>query len=65
MNPEIEELLFDVYDTNKDIKILLWRMLDDPARPMSEDEIVNTLHGIIELHKSRCRKLQQRMKKAA
>ena len=61
MSPEILSLLYDVYGTGNDIEILIWRMLDDPAGPMTEDEIVNTLQGIIELHKSRCRKLQQKM----
>jgi len=58
MSPEILSLLYDVYGTGNDIEILIWRMLDDPAGPMTEDEIVNMLQGIIELHKSRCRKLQ-------
>ena len=62
MSPNIRTLLYDVYGTNKDIEAVIWRMYEDPAGPMSEDEIINTLQGIIELHKARCRKLQQGMK---
>ena len=61
MNPEIRTLLYDVYDTGKDIESLLWRMSDDPAGPITEDEIANMLEGILELHKTRCRILQQRL----
>ncbi len=58
MSPEILSLLYDVYGTGNDIEILIWIILYEPAGSMTEEEIVNMLQGIIELHKSRCRKLQ-------
>tara|TARA_Y100001951_G_scaffold70980_1_gene57923 strand:- start:599 stop:850 length:252 start_codon:yes stop_codon:yes gene_type:complete len=57
----VQVAMQEMYQTEKDIDLLMWRMVDDPAGPMTEDEIMNTLQGILELHRARCNKLNAKL----
>jgi hypothetical protein len=53
---QLEELIHGTWQTKEDIENLLWKLGDDPEAP-TEDEVQNTLIGIIELHNIRCKRL--------
>jgi hypothetical protein len=52
----LEEEIQKVWNTEEDLDTILYRIMDAPEIP-SEDEIVNMLIGLKEIHKSRCLKL--------
>ena len=52
----LEELIQQAWQTKDDLETLLWKMCDDPSPP-TEDEIQNTIIGMIEIHDNRCRRL--------
>ena len=54
---DLEDEIMSVWATADDIDTLLYRYLDSPAGPMSEDDISNILFGIKALHDQRCQKL--------
>jgi len=54
---DLEDKIMSVWSTADDIDTLLYRYLDSPAEPLSEDDISNTLIGIKTLHDQRCQKL--------
>jgi len=54
---DLEDKIMSVWSTADDIDTLLYRYLDSPAEPLSEDDISNTLIGIKALHDQRCQKL--------
>ena len=53
----LEEEIQNVWHTEEDLDTILYRIMDAPGEPPSEDEIANMLIGIKEIHKSRCLKL--------
>jgi len=53
---DLEAEIHNVWDTEKDLDIILYRMMDASEVPV-EDEIENMLMGLKEIHKSRCMKL--------
>jgi len=53
---DLEEAISEVFTTNEELEVLLYRIGDSPVVP-SEDEIMNILIGIIELNKVRYEKL--------
>ena len=53
----LEDEIQSVWDTENDLDTILYRILDAPDGPCSEDEITNMLLGLKEIHKSRCIKL--------
>ena len=53
----LEEEIQNVWQTKDDLNAIIERIYDDPDGPMSEDEIVNVLNGLSELHETRCKKL--------
>ncbi len=53
---ELEQLMQSCWTTKDDLENLLWKLGDDPEAP-TEDEVQNTLIGIIELHNIRCKRL--------
>ena len=53
----LEDEIQSVWDTEKDLDTILYRIMDAPDGPCSEDEITNMLLGLKEIHKSRCIKL--------
>ena len=53
----LEDEIQSVWDTEKDLDTILYRIMDAPDGPPSEDEITNMLLGLKEIHKSRCIKL--------
>ena len=55
---DLEEEIMNVWHTVDDIDVLLYRMMDAPDGPLSEDEITNMLIGLREFHKGRCLKLR-------
>ena len=54
---DLEDKIMSVWGTAADIDTFLYRYLDSPAGPLSEDDITNTLLGIKTLHDQRCQKL--------
>jgi len=52
----LEAEIMCVWNTKDDLESITHRMMDDPD-PMSEDDIVNVLIGLTELHDIRCKKL--------
>ena len=54
---DLEDKIMSVWGTAADIDTFLYRYLDSPAGPLSEDDIANTLLGIKTLHDQRCQKL--------
>ena len=54
---DLEDKIMSVWGTAADIDTFLYRYLDSPAVPLSEDDITNTLLGIKTLHDQRCQKL--------
>ena len=53
---DLEEAISEVFTTNEELELLLYRIGDSPVTP-SEDELMNMLIGIIELNKVRYEKL--------
>jgi len=53
---DLEAEIHNVWDTEKDLDTILYRMMDGSEVP-SEDEITNMLMGLKEIHSSRCMKL--------
>ena len=54
---DLETEIHSVWDTEKDLDTILYRLLDSSDGPCSEDEIANMLIGLKEIHKGRCLKL--------
>ena len=53
----LEEEIQNVWQTTDDLDTILYRIMDAPDEPPTEDEITNMLIGLKEIHKSRCLKL--------
>ena len=53
----LEEEIHKVWATEEDLETVLYRIMDAPEGPPSEDEITNMLIGLKEIHKSRVMKL--------
>ena len=53
---KLEELITDMDKVRDDLELLLYKTLDSP-KPCSEDELGNTIIGMIELHRTRYEKL--------
>ena len=53
----LEEEIQKVWNTEEDLDTILYRIMDAPDGPPSEDEVTNMLIGLKEIHKSRCLKL--------
>ena len=43
---DLESAIMDVLYTEKDIDALLWRIMDSPDGPMTEDDLANYLIGL-------------------
>ena len=53
----LEEEIQNVWNTENDLDTILYRIMDANDGPPSEDDVVNMLLGLKEIHKSRCIKL--------
>ena len=53
----LEEEIQNVWNTENDLDTILYRIMDAHDGPPSEDDVVNMLLGLKEIHKSRCIKL--------
>ena len=53
----LEEEIQNVWNTENDLDTILYRIMDAKDGPPSEDDVVNMLLGLKEIHKSRCMKL--------
>jgi len=53
----LEDKIQNVWTTSEDLDSILFRVSDDPDGPLSEDQLVNLLIGLKEMHDSRCREL--------
>jgi len=53
----LEEEIQSVWDTEKDLDTILYRIMDASEGPPSKDVITNMLMGLKEIHSSRCMKL--------
>lgn len=56
MNYDLEEAIYQMDQTGKDLEMLFEYYLDCPT-PMTEDEVANTLLGLQMMHKIRYEKL--------
>ena len=54
---DLEEEIHNVWNTENDLDTILYRIMDAKDGPPSEDDVVNMLLGLKEIHKSRCIKL--------
>ena len=54
---DLETEIQNVWQTKDDLDAIAERVYDDPDGPMREDDIVNVLTGLSELHETRCKKL--------
>lgn len=43
---DLESAINDVLYTEKDIDLLLWRIMDSPDGPLTEDDLANYLLGL-------------------
>ena len=43
---DLESAIMDVLYTEKDIDALLWRIMDSPDGPLTEDDLANYLIGL-------------------
>ena len=53
----LEEEIQSVWSTVEDLDTILYRIMDAPEGPPSEDDITTMLMGLKEIHNSRCMKL--------
>ena len=53
----LEDEIQNVWQTKDDLDTILYRIMDAPDGPLSEDEITSMLIGLKEIHNSRCMKL--------
>ena len=53
----LEDKIQNVWNTSEDLDTILFRISDDPNGPPTEDQLVNLLIGLKEMHDSRCREL--------
>jgi hypothetical protein len=53
----LEDKIQNVWATSEDLDSILFRVSDDPNGPPSEDQLINLLIGLKEMHDSRCREL--------
>ena len=53
----LEEEIQNVWQTKDDLDAIAERVYDDPDGPMREDDNVNVLTCLSELHETRCKKL--------
>jgi|TARA_B110001454_G_scaffold44810_1_gene43811 hypothetical protein len=53
----LEDEIQNVWQTKDDLDAITERIYDDPDGPMTEDEIMNVLTGLSELHETRMKKL--------
>ena len=53
----LEEEIQSVWGAVEDLDTILYRIMDAPDGPLSEDEITSMLIGLKEIHNSRCMKL--------
>jgi len=53
----LEEEIQNVWNTENDLDTIAYRIMDAKDGPPSEDDVVNMLLGLKEIHKSRCIKL--------
>ena len=60
---DLEDKILSMWATADDIDTFLYRYLDSPAEPLSEDDISNTLLGIKTLHDQRCQRLRDAFEK--
>jgi hypothetical protein len=54
---DIEQAIMAVWSTDQDIDNLLWKLMDSPEGPMSEDDLANYLIGINQILRVRCERL--------
>ena len=54
---DLEDKIQNVWNTSEDLDSILFRISDDPDGPPTEDQLVNLLIGLKEMHDSRCREL--------
>lgn len=54
---DIEQAIMYVWATDQDIDALLWRMMDSPNGPLSEDDLANYLLAIKHTLNLRCEML--------
>jgi hypothetical protein len=59
---DLEDAIYKVWQTSDDIE-LLFKHHGDAPRPMTEDEIANTLLGLKMLHDMRCEALMDMLAK--
>ena len=54
---DIEQAIMSVWSIDQDIDNLLWKLMDSPEGPMTEDDLANYLIGIQQILNVRCERL--------
>lgn len=54
---DIEEAIMSVWSVDQDIDNLLWKIMDSPEGPMTEDDLANYLIGVKSILNARCERL--------
>lgn len=54
---DLEEAIMSVWSVDQDIDTLLWKLMDSPESPMSEDDLANYLIGMKSVLNLRCERL--------
>ena len=52
---DLEQQIMQAWNTKEDLELFLERYMDNPT-PMTEDEVHNTVYGIVCMHELRCQK---------
>ena len=56
---DLETEIMSVWHTANDLDTMLYKLIDAPGAPPSEDTIANMLVGLKEIHEARCEKLME------
>jgi hypothetical protein len=56
---DLETEIMSVWHTANDLDTMLYKLIDAPGGPPSEDTIANMLIGLKEIHEARCEKLME------
>jgi hypothetical protein len=56
---DLETEIMSVWHTANDLDTMLYKLIDAPGGPPSEDTIANMLVGLKEIHEARCEKLME------
>ena len=54
---DLEESIMEIWHTEDDLDTVLYNIIDSPRGPLTQDEVVNLISGVKDIHNARMRKL--------